>query len=607
MFSYNRDLNKTFRKTRVALLFGGRSGEHEISVRSAESVKRALDPAKYDVLEFQISKDGKWKPRPFVPEPNANPDIDVVFPVLHGTFGEDGTVQGLLELAELPYVGAGVLASAASMDKVIAKRLCREAGLPVVPYLVLHRGDFDAESLRLPFDFPVFVKPANLGSSVGITKVKCACDLPAALATACQFDRKILVELGITGREFECAVLGGDPPCASTPCEVLPSQDFYTYEDKYLLNEARINLPAQLSASQVAQMQRLAVAGFNAVDCEGMARVDFLMDGATGEFFLNEINTIPGFTSISMYPKMWGVFRHSLSAAPRSINYPGVRSRGSAPANAVFAMRAGWCIWIVLLAGVSAGQQSTPGQANPAAKPANPAEDLDPALRRFVDVLSTVQSEGAETQPVDKLVYEGAIPSMLRQLDPHTQFFDPAQFQQLKQMEDSEQKGFGSIVSVLPGQVIFLQTLPGTPSNKAGIQAGDELVAVNNIAIRSLEPQQIIQLLTEARQQRVAVYVRRQGSARPLEFRLTPELVDAPSVDRAYVLERGIGYIRLASWDLQTARQLTDAIAKLGGSSLTGLVVDLRNNPGGVVKASLDAAAMFLTPGAADSHGKRPD
>ncbi len=227
----------------------------------------------------------------------------------------------------------------------------------------------------------------------------------------------------------------------------------------------------------------------------------------------------------------------------------------------------------------------------------DPSKELSPALRQFIDVLSTVQSEGAERPPIDKLVYEGAIPSMLRELDPHTQFFDPAQFQQLKQMEDSEQKGFGSIVSVLPGQVIFLQTLPGTPSNKAGIQAGDELVAVNNIAIRALEPQQIVELLTEARQQRVTVYIRRQGSARPLEFTLTPELVDSPSVDRAYMLQAGIGYIRIASWDLETSKQLSDAITKLGGDSLHALILDLRNNPGGVVKAALDAASMFLAPG----------
>jgi carboxyl-terminal processing protease len=227
----------------------------------------------------------------------------------------------------------------------------------------------------------------------------------------------------------------------------------------------------------------------------------------------------------------------------------------------------------------------------------DPGKDLAPALRQFIDVLSTVNANAAERPDIDKLVYGGAIPSMLRQLDPHTQFFTPAQFQQLKQMEESEQKGFGSIVSVLPGQVIFLQTLPGTPSNRAGIQAGDELVAVNNIAIRALEPQQIIQLLTEARQQRVTVYIRRQGAPRLLQFQLTPELMDSPSVDRAFLLRPGVGYVRVASWDLQTAKLLRDSIEKLGGESLRGLVIDLRNNPGGVVKTALDAAALFLSPG----------
>jgi carboxyl-terminal processing protease len=186
---------------------------------------------------------------------------------------------------------------------------------------------------------------------------------------------------------------------------------------------------------------------------------------------------------------------------------------------------------------------------------------------------------------------------MLRQLDPHTQFFDPSQFEQLRQMESSEQKGFGSIVSVLPGQVIFLQTLPGTPSNKAGIQAGDELIAINNVAIRSLQPEQIVELLTEARQQKITVWIRRQGSARLLQFNLTPELVDSPSVDRAFMLQPGYGYIRITSWDLQTATQLGDAIQKLGGASLKGLVLDLRDNPGGVVTAALNAAALFLKPG----------
>lgn len=227
----------------------------------------------------------------------------------------------------------------------------------------------------------------------------------------------------------------------------------------------------------------------------------------------------------------------------------------------------------------------------------DPAKLLRPLLEQFVQVFSTVETQGADAGSADHLIYEGAIPSMLRQLDPHTQFFDPSQFQQLKQMEDSEQKGFGSIVSVLPGQVIFLQTLPGTPSNKAGIQAGDELVAVNNIGIRQLEPEQIVQLLTEARQQKVAIYVRRQGSAKLLKFTLTPELVDSPSVDRAFMLAPGYGYIRVASWELQTSKQLKEAIEKLGGRKLDGLVLDLRANPGGVVSAALEAAAMFLQPG----------
>jgi carboxyl-terminal processing protease len=220
-----------------------------------------------------------------------------------------------------------------------------------------------------------------------------------------------------------------------------------------------------------------------------------------------------------------------------------------------------------------------------------------PLIGQFVDVLTVVQSQGADAPSANKLIYEGAIPSMLRRLDPHTQFFDPGQFQQLKQMQDSEQKGFGSVVSVLPGQVLFLETLPGTPSNKAGIQAGDELVAVNNISIQSLEPAQIIELLTEARQQKITAYVRRQGFSRVFAFVLTPELVDSPSVDRAFMLKPGYGYIRVTSWDLQTAHELREAIEKLKPSTLEGVVLDLRDNPGGIVKASLDAAAMFLEPG----------
>ena len=286
-------------------MFGGRSGEHEISLRSAKSVRNALDKSRYDIHDIFIDKDGKWHPAPILPEPGTNGNIDVILPMLHGTFGEDGTVQGLLELAELPYVGAGVLASSVSMDKVMTKRVCREAGIPVVEYVVLTRGAFTPDDVRLPFGYPIFVKPANLGSSVGITKVANAAGVAAALATAAQYDRKIIVERGITGREFECAVIGGDQPAASAPCEIFPSQDFYSYEDKYILDTARIELPAALDPEKTAEIKRLAVACFDAVGCEGMARIDFLMENSTGELYMNEINTIPGFTSISMYPKMW--------------------------------------------------------------------------------------------------------------------------------------------------------------------------------------------------------------------------------------------------------------------------------------------------------------
>jgi D-alanine-D-alanine ligase len=290
-------------KLRVAVLYGGRSGEHEVSLNSAESIMKAMDPEKYDIQRILISKDGRWQPRAISPEPCGNPDIDVVFPVLHGTFGEDGTVQGLLELADLPYVGAGVLSSAVSMDKEVQKRLCAASGLPVVDYFVVPRHSRVA--CPLPFSFPVFVKPANLGSSVGISKVKSCPDLEQAIELAFQFDRKIIVERGIVGREFECSVLGNESPQASVPCEILPSRDFYDYEDKYLLNQAETVLPADLTPEQTQEIQRLAIACYQCVECEGMARVDFLLEAATGKFFINEINTIPGFTSISMYPKMW--------------------------------------------------------------------------------------------------------------------------------------------------------------------------------------------------------------------------------------------------------------------------------------------------------------
>jgi D-alanine-D-alanine ligase len=292
-------------KTRVAVVFGGRSGEHEISLRSAESVIAAMNPQRYEVTKFLIGKDGRWSPGPILPEPGAHPDIDVVFPVLHGTFGEDGTMQGLFELADLPYVGANVLSSALSMDKDVMKRVCRDQGLPVIEHAVFSREQIEAGEATCPFAFPIFVKPANLGSSVGISKAHDGAELKAALVTAAQYDHKVIVERGIEGREFECGVLGNEEPAASIPCEVHPSREFYDYEDKYELDLARFDLPPNLPQEAIEEMRRLAVACYQAVGCEGMGRVDFLREESTGKLYINEINTIPGFTSISMYPKMW--------------------------------------------------------------------------------------------------------------------------------------------------------------------------------------------------------------------------------------------------------------------------------------------------------------
>ena len=292
-------------KLRVAILYGGRSGEHEISVRSAKSIMEHLDHNKYGQIPYFIDQDGKWTPRPILPEPGAQPEIDVVFPVLHGTFGEDGTVQGLLELADLPYVGAGVLASALSMDKEIMKRVCAGRMLPIVDYVAISRGQTDLDGIARRFPFPIFVKPANLGSSVGISKVKSCDELEAAVRLASEYDTKVIIERGIVGREFECAVLGNETPVASLPCEILPSRDFYDYEDKYLLDKAETKVPADLPPPVVEELRRLAVECYRSVECEGMARVDFLLEAATGKLYINEINTIPGFTSISMYPKMW--------------------------------------------------------------------------------------------------------------------------------------------------------------------------------------------------------------------------------------------------------------------------------------------------------------
>ena len=336
------------RKLRVGIIFGGRSAEHEISLQSARNIVNAADPGKYEIVPVGITKEGQWRAG-FPPGgsvgsstleavlnngqevlPAVSPQggtqlvpvggpgakgslgrLDVIFPVLHGTFGEDGTIQGLLELADVPYVGAGVLGSAVAMDKEVMKRLFRERGLPIVPYLVVHRASFEAAprktclAIEKKFRYAVFVKPANLGSSVGVSKARNRKELINALETASAYDRKVLVERAIRGREIECSVLGNDNPVASVPGEIVLAGEFYDYEAKYVEDTARLIVPALLRAAQRKQVQRLAVEAFQSAECSGMARVDFFLAKGSGKIYLNEINTIPGFTSISMYPRMW--------------------------------------------------------------------------------------------------------------------------------------------------------------------------------------------------------------------------------------------------------------------------------------------------------------
>ena len=364
------------KKIRVGILFGGRSGEHEISLLSAASVFKAIDKNKYEVVPIGITKEGRWvtaadaerllygkseegkhlragdpeatpgaavlaKGEAVVvpPEPHRHGaltpfetdasshaltrraadraiDVDVIFPVLHGTFGEDGTIQGLLELADLAYVGAGVLGSAAGMDKDIMKALFRAAGLPIVKHVTLLRSEWEANPkitqklVESKLKYPVFVKPANLGSSVGISKAHDRKELGPAIEEAAKFDRKIVIEQGVGGRkekarEIECSVLGNDKPEASLPGEIVPSTEFYDYNAKYLDEGSQLIIPAKLSKSETKEVQRLAIGAFKAVDCSGLARVDFLMEPKSRKIYLNEINTMPGFTAISMYPKLW--------------------------------------------------------------------------------------------------------------------------------------------------------------------------------------------------------------------------------------------------------------------------------------------------------------
>jgi D-alanine-D-alanine ligase len=371
------------KKIRVGILFGGRIGEHEVSLLSAASVLNAINQDKYEVVPIGITKDGRWltaehaenllqgkivlEPRHLrAGDPETTPaaavlaqgesvivppepvhrksglvpfqsdaaltrrasdraiNVDVIFPVLHGTFGEDGTIQGLLELADIPYVGAGVLGSAAGMDKDIMKSLFIAAAIPIVKHVTILRSAWEKEPKKVQklveskLKYPVFVKPANLGSSVGISKAHDGKELGPAIEEAAKFDRKIVIEQGVGGkknkaREIECSVLGNDEAIASVPGEIVPGKEFYDYTAKYLDEGSKLIIPAKLSKADTKRVQELAIAAFKAVDCSGLARVDFLMEPGSqtksgtkaGKIYLNEINTMPGFTAISMYPKLW--------------------------------------------------------------------------------------------------------------------------------------------------------------------------------------------------------------------------------------------------------------------------------------------------------------
>ena len=314
-------------------MFGGRSAEHEVSIRSASAIFNNLDKAKFRVISIFINKQGRWKKvaSPLVPPNELNRGLfssflpwrnggrvlpvraDIYFPVLHGPYGEDGTIQGLLEMADVPYVGAGVLGSAVGMDKAVMKSLFRSRELPVVKHRVFVETDWNKNpdrilrAVRREFRLPLFVKPANLGSSVGITKVRNQAQTRAALELAFRYDRKVLVEEGIRGRELECSVLGNDEPTASLPGEIMPHREFYDYNDKYLNGKTKFGIPAVLPAALVKEVQRLAVEAYKACDGAGMARVDFFLESRTRRLYISEINTIPGFTEISKYPKLWEV------------------------------------------------------------------------------------------------------------------------------------------------------------------------------------------------------------------------------------------------------------------------------------------------------------
>jgi D-alanine-D-alanine ligase len=337
-------------KLMVGVIFGGQSGEHEVSLVSAQGIMKAMDREKYEIIPIGITKEGRWltsgepmkllqaggpgtagqipdaqqaeaktrelvvgNRRDLVPGTRETgfPQVDVVFPVLHGPYGEDGTVQGLLELANIPYVGAGVLGSALGMDKIAMKAVFKSHGLPVVECLALKRKDWewDPEAMmgliEKELGYPCFVKPANLGSSVGVSKVHEPGELAPALSLAARYDRRMLAERAVNAREIEVSVLGNDEPVASLPGEIVPCREFYDYIAKYIDDRSELIIPADLPPEVTRRIQELAITAFLAVDCAGMARVDFLLDKDTGELYLGELNTIPGFTPISMYPKLW--------------------------------------------------------------------------------------------------------------------------------------------------------------------------------------------------------------------------------------------------------------------------------------------------------------
>lgn len=333
----------TKKKLHVAVIFGGRSGEYEVSLMSARSVLSVLDPAKYEVTQIGITTEGRWMsggdaigkfesgkaaeldPVVVSPDPTENgvyllqgkglvklSDVDVFFPVLHGTFGEDGTIQGLFEMANAAYVGAGVVGSSVGMDKGVFKDVMRANDIPTVESIIVSRAEIE-QDIQAVMDqaekvgaYPIFTKPANLGSSVGVSKCRTRSDLQEGLMEASLFDRRILIERGVPeAREVEVSVLGNEQPRASVPGEVLPSREFYSYESKYVDGTSGLIIPAPLPEETTARIQELAVRAYKAIDCAGMARVDFFVEKGSGEVYLNELNTIPGFTKISMYPKLW--------------------------------------------------------------------------------------------------------------------------------------------------------------------------------------------------------------------------------------------------------------------------------------------------------------